>query len=100
MAELSLQDRLQPALLDRLADDEPQKLTESREQRVISLAKLRACVLRDLTWLLNAVHLAAVEDLAECPWVEQSVLNYGLPSFAGGAIDQIGIAETERIIKD
>lgn len=100
MAELSLQDRLQPALLDRLADDEPQKLTESREQRVISLAKLRACVLRDLTWLLNAVHLAAVEDLADCPRVEQSVLNYGLPSFAGGAIDQIGIAETERIIKD
>ena len=100
MGDLNLQDRLQPALLDRLADDEPQKGSESREQRVISLAKLRECVLRDLSWLLNAVNLAAVEDLSECPSVERSVLNFGLPSFAGGSIDKIGTTDTERIIKE
>jgi type VI secretion system protein ImpF len=100
MAELNLQDRLQPALLDRLSDDEPQKLTESREQRVISLAKLRECVLRDLSWLLNAVRLEAVEDLSEFPWVERSVLNFGLPSFAGGSIDRLGTTDTERIIRE
>ena len=36
MAELLLQDRLQPALLDRLTDEEPLKTQEPREQRVIS----------------------------------------------------------------
>ena len=99
MAELTLQDRLQPALLDRLTDDEPEKRTESREQRVISLAKLRNSILRDLSWLLNSVHLAATEDLSECPFAEQSVLNYGLPSFAGGSIAQLGISHTEDAIR-
>ena len=100
MAELWLQDQLQPALLDRLADDEPEKKTESRDQRVISIAKLRNSVLRDLTWLLNSVHLAATEDLSQCPDVERSVLNYGLPSFAGGSTATLGILDTENAIRD
>lgn len=100
MAELSLQERLQPALLDRLTDDEPEKKLESREQRVLTLAKLRSFVLRDLSWLLNAVHLAATEDLEELHEVERSVLNYGIPSFAGGSIDQRGIKATETAIRD
>jgi len=99
MAELTLQDQLQPALLDRLADDEPEKKTESRDQRVMSISRLRNSVLRDLSWLLNSVHLAATEDLSGCPWVEKSVLNFGLPSFAGGAMAQLGIAETEEAVR-
>ena len=99
MAELALQDRLQPALLDRLTDDEPTKRMESREQRVISLAKLRQCILRDLSWLLNTVRLEATEDLSECPSVQRSVLNYGLPSFTGRSIALIGVGETEDAIK-
>lgn len=99
MAELVLQDRLQPALLDRLTDDEPTKRMESREQRVISLAKLRQCILRDLSWLLNTVRLEATEDLSECPSVQRSVLNYGLPSFTGSSIALIGTAETEDAVK-
>src|SRR5262249_39227931 len=70
MADLILQERLQPALLDRLTDDEPEKLMESREQRVISLAKLRQCILRDLSWLLNAVRLDATQDLSDFPLAE------------------------------
>jgi type VI secretion system protein ImpF len=100
MAELSLQDRLQPALLDRLTDDEPDKKTESRDQRVVSLAKLRNCILRDLSWLLNAVHLASTEDLSDYPNVARSVLNYGLPSFAGGSAALIGAGNTEDAIRD
>src|SRR5689334_5395139 len=99
MAELILQDRLQPALLDRLTDDEPTKRMESREQRVISIAKLRQCLLRDLSWLLNTVRLEATEDLSECPSVQRSVLNYGLPSFTGGSVALLGAAETEDAIK-
>jgi type VI secretion system protein ImpF len=99
MAELILQDRLQPALLDRLTDDEPEKRLESREQRVISLTKLRQCILRDLSWLLNTVRLEATEDLSECSAVQRSVLNYGLPSFTGGSIALLGAADTEAAIK-
>jgi type VI secretion system protein ImpF len=99
MAELALQERLQPALLDRLTDDEPGTAMESRDQRVITIAKLRACILRDLSWLLNSGHLASTEDLSDYPWVERSVLNYGLRSFAGVTTSQLGLRETEEAIK-
>ena len=53
MAELTPKERLQPSLLDRLTDDAPAEKVESREQRVLSLTKLRQSVNRDLGWLLN-----------------------------------------------
>ena len=56
------QDRLQPALLDRLTDDEPDKKLEPREARVLSKRRLRQSVLRDLAWLFNATRLEAVDD--------------------------------------
>jgi type VI secretion system protein ImpF len=100
MAEISLKERLQPALLDRLTDDEPGKKQESRDQRIISLPKLRAGVLRDLAWLLNSVHLESTVDLDDCPNVKNSVLNYGVPSFAGSSTAEIGIGEAERRVKE
>jgi type VI secretion system protein ImpF len=54
MAELTPKDRLQPSLLDRLTDEEPDQPQESREKRVLSLNRLRESVLRDLAWLFNA----------------------------------------------
>ena len=63
MAELSLQERLQPSLLDRLTDNEPDSNDESRAQRVLSLNRLKRSVLRDLAWLLNSGNLANTEDL-------------------------------------
>jgi type VI secretion system protein ImpF len=100
VAELTVQERLQPALLDRLTDDEPEKLAESRDQRVIALPKLRQCILRDLSWLLNTPYLASTEDLSLYPNVQQSVLNYGLPSFAGSAVARLSSTEIERAIKE
>jgi type VI secretion system protein ImpF len=100
MAEPSLKERLQPALLDRLTDEEPGKTLESRDQRTISLPKLRAGVLRDLAWLLNAVYLESTQDLDDYPNVKESVLNYGLPSFAGSSMAEIGIGEAERTLKE
>ena len=42
------QDRLQPALLDRLTDDDPESTVESADSRVINRNRLRDLVLRDL----------------------------------------------------
>jgi len=100
MAELTTQERLQPALLDRLTDEEPLKNVESREQRIVSLQKLRQSVLRDLTWLLNTPNLASTEELAEYPEVRRSVLNFGVPSFSGVVQSRIDPADIERAIQE
>lgn len=83
MAELTPRERLQPALLDRLTDHEPQKDVEAREQRVLSLSRLRECVIRDLTWLFNCENLASREQIDDCPEVMRSVVNYGIPALSG-----------------
>jgi type VI secretion system protein ImpF len=83
MAELLPQDRLQPSLLDRLIDDDPEKRSEPPERRVLTLARLRECVVRDLNWLFNATQLASAEQLEAYPGVASSVVNYGLPAFSG-----------------
>lgn len=86
MAELSTQERLQPSLLDRLRDDEPHLTQESREKRVITAARLREYVVRDLGWLFNCTRHWSSEELAGLPYVEASVLDYGIPDLTGSAI--------------
>ena len=98
MAELTQKERLQPSLLDRLTDDDREQRQESREKRVLSPARLRECVRRDLTWLLNTTHLAALQDLTEQPEVERSVLNYGMPDFAGRTASTVDVRTMERLI--
>jgi type VI secretion system protein ImpF len=83
MAELTPQERLQPSLLDRLTDLEPDKKTETRDRRVLSFRRLKESVLRDLAWLLNTGHLQTVQPLDAYPAVAGSVLNYGVPDFSG-----------------
>ena len=58
-----VQDRLQPALLDRLRDDEPLSQKEPVESRVLSRARMREAVLRDLSWLFNTAMLGSSEPL-------------------------------------
>lgn len=99
MAELTPQERLQPALLDRLTDDEPEKLHERREHRVLSKARLRQAVLRDLAWLFNATRLEAGTDLSAAPYVRRSVVNFGLPALSGRAASSIDVIELERAIR-
>jgi type VI secretion system protein ImpF len=89
MAELTPRERLQPSLLDRLTDSEPNKTVESREQRVLSLSRLRECVIRDLAWLLNAENLSSKQRLDDCPDAMRSVINYGIPSIAGRNTEQL-----------
>lgn len=83
MAELSPKERLQPSLLDRLTDDEPDKAEESRERRVLSMTQLRQSVLRDVGWLLNTRSLESVRTLADYTETAASVLNYGIRDLSG-----------------
>ena len=99
MAELTQKERLQPSLLDRLTDSEPDKKQESRDKRVLSLSKLREGVVRDLAWLFNSGNLASTEDLSDYPYVERSVVNYGLPDLSGKAVSGIDVAAIERMLK-
>lgn len=89
MATLRQQDRLQPALLDRLTDDEPESRVESPEARVINRQRLREMVLRDLGWLFNATRPDSEIDWTAAPHAERSVLNYGLPALSGRTASSI-----------
>jgi type VI secretion system protein ImpF len=100
MAELTTQERLQPSLLDRLTDDEPTRAEESREKRVISASRLRDCITRDMSWLLNCVNLEASVDLDDYPDVRTSVLNYGIPDLTGTALSGVNAATLQRQIRD
>ena len=100
MAELTQKERLQPSLLDRLTDDSPSERNESRDARVLSLKRLRECVLRDLTWLLNTESFESVADLDSMPAVQNSVLNFGIPAVAGLTASGLELAKLERHVRN
>jgi type VI secretion system protein ImpF len=99
MAELTQKERLQPSLLDRLTDNEPEQRQEPRDKRILSPSRLRESVRRDLTWLFNTPNLTTVLDLANFPAVAESVLNYGLPSLSGRTTASVDIPEMERLLR-
>jgi len=99
MAELAPRERLQPSLLDRLTDHEPDKTVEARERRVLSERGLREGVLRDLAWLLNATSLVSTGELPRLPHLAGSVLNYGLPAISGVSLANMERADLERAIR-
>jgi len=99
MAKRQSQERLQPYLLDRLTDDEPEIKTEAKGKHEFTQIKLRQSVLRDLNWLFNSSNLATVQNLDDYPEVAKSVLNYGLPSFAGHTVSGVNIPEIERLLR-
>lgn len=98
MAELTTQERLQPSLLDRLTDDEPGSRTEGRDKRVMSMRQLRAAVLRDLEWLLNAGCRPLDDEIHQYPLVAKSVLNYGMPDLTGLAASGIAAGRVEQMV--
>jgi type VI secretion system protein ImpF len=99
MADLGVQDRLQPALLDRLVDDAPHQKRESDEQRTLTRQALREAVLRDLGWLFNATGLGLPMDGKRHPNAARSVLNYGLPMLSGQFTSSLERASMEQAIK-
>ena len=99
MAELAPRERLQPSLLDRLTDDEPDKTEESRDRRVMSLRTLREGVLRDLAALLNTTNLMSIVAVGKLPHLSNSVLNYGMPAISGASVAGLNINLLERGIR-
>ncbi|HET8708140.1 MAG TPA: type VI secretion system baseplate subunit TssE [Pseudomonadales bacterium] len=100
MAELTPLERLQPALLDRLADDQPEQPVEAREKRLITKAKLRAAVLRDLVWLFNSTRPSPREGIRDFPYVAHSVLNDGLPALSGETASTLDVMDLEQRIHE
>ena len=100
MPDLRIQDRLQPALLDRLVDDAPHHKRESDAQRTLTHQELRAAVLRDLGWLLNATGLGLPMDSNRYPHTAHSVLNYGLPMLSGQFTSSLQRASMEQALKN
>ena len=93
------QEQLQPALLDRLTDEEPEKKLEPRQQRVMSKRRMRDAVLRDLAWLFNTTRLDADMDPATLPYARRSVINYGLPALSGQTSSSLEVTELERAVR-
>lgn len=100
MAELLPTERLQPSLLDRLADDEPGETQESRDKRVLSQRRLRESVLRDLAWLLNSAAMDSGGKLKSFPEVARSVLNYGIPALSGTSVSSTDVVVLERNLRN
>lgn len=92
-------DRLQPALLDRLIDDQPdKKQAEPAENRTISKTKLRQSVLRDLSWLLNATGSLYGLDESQYGHALRSSLNFGLPPISGTLVSSTELTSLEHFI--
>jgi type VI secretion system protein ImpF len=109
MAELTSQDRLQPSLLDRLIDHEPPNRKESAEARALTRVQLRAAVLRDLGWLFNATraepepaseNLEGIALWRQADLARRSVLNYGLPAFAGATLSSMDLNAIKKVVAE
>ena len=99
MANLAdVRDRLQPALLDRLTDDAPSSRSEGEDHRVMSKTQLRQAVLRDLSWLFNAVQPLA-REVDAFPMLGGTVLNFGLPPMSGQLASTMHIGDLEKTIR-
>lgn len=93
-------DRLQPALLDRLTDDDPDQRAETLQNSVVSKGRLKKTVLRDLVWLLNTTAHDTSGQLDLYPEVRKSVINYGIPVLSGKNFSGVDWRELERQIYD
>jgi type VI secretion system protein ImpF len=89
-------ERIQPCLLDRLADDEPDKKHESRNARVVSPSRYRDAVLRDIRWLFNTSTRLTPAETADFPEVQSSVLSYGIRDLCGRITSSVDIPDLER----
>lgn len=99
MATNDLRERLQPALLDRLTDDHPENTQDADDRRVLNKNQLRQAVLRDLSWLLNAVQPLG-KQAEGAPYAAESVLNYGLPPMSGQLASKVEVPSVEQALRD
>lgn len=100
--DLNPDKRLQPSLLDRLADDRPDKPRETSEHHFLTMERLRASVLRDLGWLLNADNFKAtnIPNLKDYPDAAASTINYGIPPHSGQVVARSERHKIEEQIRE
>ena len=99
MAEIAPMERLQPCLLDRLTDDEPEVTREGRDQQVVSLRKYRKAVLHNVEMLFNSRAYPLHDMIYEFDEVARSVLNYGILDLSGASISGGNASELEVQLK-
>jgi type VI secretion system protein ImpF len=77
--------RIIPSVLDRLIDDDPDRVSETLPSRSQGIEDLKQSVKRDLEWLLNTRQNAAgvPSGLRELTY---SLATYGLPDFSAFSI--------------
>ncbi|MBD2792642.1 type VI secretion system baseplate subunit TssE [Xenorhabdus sp. 42] len=86
---ITAKDRMQPSLLDKLTDNEPDKKQETTNHYLLSHSALRRSVQRDLQWLLNSINGESEQDLSPFPDVCRSVYNFGLIPLSGKSVSEI-----------
>lgn len=98
-------------LLERVVELEQRRVFELRQHHVISVERLRECVLRDLSWLFNTANLDCGETLDqtpgtadyphldEFPGAAASVINFGIPALAGKLGSGLDLEALERRVQ-
>ena len=82
-----------------------QQLDKSRAQfnvfsaSISSLTEIRACVKRDLNWLLNAGQYEPQYEIQNYPAIQHSVLNYGIPDLTGKTASGLDLHIMERMLR-
>ncbi|WP_422824359.1 type VI secretion system baseplate subunit TssE [Xenorhabdus bharatensis] len=89
VSNITARDKMQPSLLDRLTDNEPDKKKEAKSNYLISHSVLRQNLLRDLQWLLNSINSESTQNLSPFPEICSSVYNFGLAPLAGKFMSEI-----------
>lgn len=74
--------------------------TPESGERFASMRRLREYVCRDLALLLNSTGIGQTVDLTRFPHVQNSVLNYGMPSLAGRSAAAVDVERTARAIEE
>jgi type VI secretion system protein ImpF len=96
MAEQRFEKTIQPGLLDRLIDENPDTRGEAPISRNESLRRFRAAIKRDLEWLLNTVD-SGLDLPAAYREARKSVLTYGLPDVSGFSLQNK--ADESRLLR-
>jgi type VI secretion system protein ImpF len=93
---IASRDKMQPSLLDRLTDDQPQKRLEPLNSNLLTHSALRRRVLRDLQWLFNTINNEAQLDMRGAEHVRRSVCNFGVEALAGRRMSDIEWSDIQR----
>ncbi|RYF97929.1 MAG: type VI secretion system baseplate subunit TssE [Caulobacteraceae bacterium] len=103
--KLTIDDRVTSIIDDGPAIEAAVGATQLRLRPVSQLERynegaMRTSVRRELNWLLNTVHLGAVQDLSRYPHVARSVLNYGMPDLTGRVSSREAVQGRARQIEE